>query len=459
MKRKKITRRVFLVILLVLLAYGVRYAWVSFPLISGYNAKNMCSCLFVSGRKEADIRNEDLNFFPQSIGSFSINTRDSSVTGSVWGLAKRKAIYRNGLGCTLVNDLSESDIRKQAFAVPVMPVVNSDTVAWPLGDRTTDTLPAGVDLRLLDSAIAFAFNGNENKKTFTRAVLVVYKNQLVGERYAPGFTRYTKLIGWSMAKSFTSALVGILVKGGKLDPSAPAPVAEWSDVKDPRHSITIENLLQQSTGLDFLEDYTKYSDVTNMLFNKGDMAHFTARHSLKDGPGTVFYYSSGNSNILSRMIRTTVGQDAYGSFPNSELFQKLGMTSVVLEPDASGTFVGSSYIYATARDYARFGLLYYNDGWWNGERILPEGWVQKTRTPAASNPLKNYGYQFWLNGQDKKDPRSKVFPGVPDDLFYADGFGGQDVYIIPSKNLVIVRLGVNGIKEKEFLQQICAAIK
>jgi CubicO group peptidase (beta-lactamase class C family) len=459
MKIRKLLKRALLLILLLALAFGIRYAWVSFPLISGYNAKNMCSCLFVSGRKEADVRKQDLNFFPQSLGSIHVDWKDSTVTGSVWGMAKKKAIYRTGLGCTLVNELSENETREQRFNLPAAALWNADTINWPVGDRVVDSTPQGVDQKLLDSAMAFAFSSKRNSKAYTRAVLVIYKNQLIREKYAPGFNRQSRLIGWSMAKSFTGALIGILIKAGKLNLSAPAPVAEWSDPKDPRHAITIENLLQQSSGLDFLEDYSKYSDVTNMLFNKGDMAHFTAEHRLKDKPGTTFYYSSGNSNILSRIIHTTVGNELYASFPYTALFQKIGMSSVVLEPDASGTFVGSSYVYATARDYARFGLLYYNDGVWNGEKILPEGWVRQTRTAPSHNPFKNYGYQFWLNGQDEKVPGQKTFPGVPDDLFYADGFGGQFIFIIPSKNLVVVRLGVNTNNEREFLKQLCGAIR
>jgi CubicO group peptidase (beta-lactamase class C family) len=194
-----------------------------------------------------------------------------------------------------------------------------------------------------------------------------------------------------------------------------------------------------------------------MLFNKADMAGYTASQPLKLSPGKEFYYSSGNSNILSGIIRSTVGEKDYYAFPATELFHKTGMYHTLLEPDASGTFVGSSYVYASARDYARFGMLYLNDGVFNGERILPEGWVQHTVTPSPASKQKNYGYQFWLNGVDENDPSKKEFPEVPPDMFYADGYGGQRIYIIPSLQLVVVRMGLNKFDEHQFLKELIKA--
>jgi len=211
-----------------------------------------------------------------------------------------------------------------------------------------------------------------------------------------------------------------------------------------------------------LEDYSKASDVTSMLYKKDDMAAYAASLSLAHPPGTVFNYSSGNSNILSRVIRQTVGEKNYAAYPFDALFYKIGMYSASMEPDASGTYVGSSYINATARDYARFGLLYYNDGVWNGERILPEGWVKQTATAPACNKSKKYGYQFWLNGVQPGDSSLHLFPDVPPDLFYCDGYAYQDIYIIPSKKLVVVRLGLTldgSFNENEFLKSIIEAIR
>jgi CubicO group peptidase (beta-lactamase class C family) len=282
---------------------------------------------------------------------------------------------------------------------------------------------------------------------------------LISENYAPGFNKNSKMLGWSMAKSITSALIGILVKQGRLDVKQPAPVAEWKDPEDERHAITLENLLQQTSGLNFEEDYNKSSNATIMLFNKADMGAYTASRPLKDTPGTKFYYSSGNSNILSRIVRQTVGDKNYHSFIYDSLFYKAGMYNTVMEPDAGGTMVGSSYVFATAQDWARFGLLYYNNGVINGQQLFTDDWVKKTASPFAADKLSQYGYQFWLNGYDIKMPSQRKFSAAPADMFYADGYAGQYVFIIPSKKLVIVRLGFKNFDENELLRKILQCVK
>jgi CubicO group peptidase (beta-lactamase class C family) len=298
----------------------------------------------------------------------------------------------------------------------------------------------------------------------TRAVVVVYDGKLIGERYAPSFSRSSKFLGWSMTKSIISALIGILVKDMKINIDDPAPVPEWNNTNDPRHSITTKNLLQQMSGLNFHEGYYKKSDVTQMLFDTDDMAAFAASHPLKYQPGTHCSYKSGNTNILSRIIRHTVGENAYHSFPYQKLFYKLGMNSMIMEVDASGTFVGSSYSWGTARDWARFGLLYLNDGLYNNERILSKNWIEQTVTLAGSNQDGEYGYHFWLNTGKNNDSSTRRFPNVPTDMFYASGFDGQAVFIIPSKKLVVVRLGLTKTADgeygaNEFLKNIISSIE
>lgn len=458
MSRRKIIIRTILVIVIGALAFGLRYAWRSFPIISGYGAKNLCSAVYLQHRNAKEVIAEDLGDFPLSLGSYTLNEKDSSVTGSVWGFARRKAIYRKGLGSTLVNDYSEDQIRAQRFDLPLPLMTSRDSIRWPDGDKMADTLPATIDRQALDKILDSAINETKDgKSVHTRAVLVVYDGQLVAEKYAPGFDKNTVMLGWSMSKSLTGAMIGILVKQGKLDVNAPAPVPEWKG--NDKQAITLKQLLQQTSGLDFVESYTGFSEVTNMLFNKGDMAAFTAKLPLRYKPGAVFYYSSGNSNILSRIIRHTVGEERYASFPYQYLFHKIGMYSMLLEPDASGTYIGSSYSYATARDFARFGLLYYNNGKWGGEQILPENWVKESVQPADADKLKHYGYQFWLNGWDEKNPSQRWFPDVPADMFFADGYGGQDIYIIPSRKLIIVRLGLHTINENKLLREIISATK
>jgi CubicO group peptidase (beta-lactamase class C family) len=458
MKIKKIIVRSLLVLLIGAVCVLIYFGWVSFPIMAAYGSKIMCSAVFDAGRSEQQVRDQDLSAYMMKLGEFKVDYADSSVTGSVLGMAKRKAIYRRGLGATVVSELSEQQIRSEVFRLPEKPKINPDTISWPMGDRITQTFPGNVDSLKLATAIENIFTEQDTILPIrTRAVVVVYKGQMIAERYADGFNRHTKLAGWSMTKSVFNSLIGILVKQGKLQIEGAAPVPEWRDVNDPRHHISIKNLLQQRSGLDFEEVYSKPSDATRMLYEKADMAAFTASHLLKNEPGSVFYYSSGNSNIISRIIRQTLGDSLYYDFPYQQLFYKLGMYSAVIEPDASGTFVGSSYMYATARDWARFGLLYLNDGVCNSERILPEGWVKQSTT-AAPGSMRGYGFQIWLNRGS--DTSVRHFPDAPGDMFYADGFESQLVFMIPSKDLVVVRLGLtqhNNFDGNKFLKELLDA--
>ena len=297
----------------------------------------------------------------------------------------------------------------------------------------------------------------------TRAILVVKDGQIIAERYGKGFDKDTRFQGWSMTKSVTEALLGILVKQGKLDIHVPTPVPEWQGADDPRKAITIDQLIHMSSGLEFNEDYGNLAyGVTQMLYNQSDMAFYAASKPLYAPPDTVWYYSSGTANILSRIIRDTFSGDitAYWAFPQEALFHRINVNSAILEPDASGTFVGSSYMYTTARDWARFGMLYLQDGIWNGARILPEGWVDYTRTPT---PLSSgeYGGMWWLNVGEPGKPETKDWPDLPDDIYYAEGHDGQDVGIFPSQNMIVVRLSVsrNGSWDMaEFLADVMAAV-
>ncbi len=454
---KKILKVVGWLLVLIVIA-GIWIAWGVFPAVSGYGAKNMCSAIYLQHRDIKDIEREDLAGFPLSLGTFTWDEKDSSVTGTVWGLAKRKAIFRDGAGATLLNDFTDEQVRAQHFNIPAKPVLNTDAIAWPYGDMVTDSIPSFINKNKLNAAVDSVMNATyKNKPAYTRAVLILYDGKIIAEKYAPGFNRNTVMLGWSMSKSLTGAMIGILVKEGKLNINTPAPVAEWKGTD--KEKITIKDLLQQSSGLDFVEEYDRPSDVTKMLFSKGDMAAYTASRPLQHIPGTVFNYTSGNTNILSRIIRNTVGESEYAGFPYKELFHKINAYSFMLEPDASGTYIGSSYSYGTARDFARFGLLYYNNGMWNGEQLLPASWVAASRQPCAANKLHWYGYQFWLNGVDENDTTKRRFNDVPADLFFCNGFGGQGVFIIPSEKLIVVRMGLKEIDRNKFLKEVIAAVK
>ena len=434
----KTIKRLISTVLLLAIFYGVQYGWRAFPIITGYDAKDLCSCVFVGGRSPQDVLNNELSSFPLSLASAKINVGDSSATATVWGLAKRKAIYRKGLGCTLVVEMTEDELRHQKIKTFRSKEIQSDSVSLPDGSQ----LPA-VDQAKLKSALDAAFAENSSEQALlkrTRAVVVLLNGQLIAERYAQGFDENSKHIGWSMTKSITNALVGILVKQEKLKLDAPAPVDEWKN--DERKNITLSDLMHMSSGLRWEENYSGPSGVTNMLFKKKNMGQYAAEAQPENKPGEVFQYSSGTTNIISRIVRQTIGEEDYYQFPYRELFTKIGMNGIVLEPDAGGTFVGSSYSFATARDFARFGQLYLNDGVWKGERILPVGWVAYSSTPANGAHRGEYGAQWWTNAGEKSNPANRSYPNVPADSFQAEGFEGQFIFVIPSKKLVVVRLGL-----------------
>jgi CubicO group peptidase (beta-lactamase class C family) len=237
----------------------------------------------------------------------------------------------------------------------------------------------------------------------------------------------------------------------------PAPIPQWQN--DDRKKITLHNLLQASTGLQWEENYGGPSPATNMLFKKKDMGLYAMACQPESQPNTVFEYSSGTTNIISRLIREAIGDEDYYRFYYRELFEKIGARSMVIEPDAGGTYVGSSYSWATARDWARFGLLYLNDGVFNGERILPEGWVAYTSTHATAAKRGEYGAQWWLNAGAMNDQNNRTYPAVPADSFQAEGFEGQFVFVIPSKKLVVVRLGLSQTNELDMNQFVSKVIQ
>jgi CubicO group peptidase (beta-lactamase class C family) len=430
----------FIVIGVVCIA--ILYVLTTFPTVmAGMAAKTMCSCVYVSGRTPESVKEKELQVFPGlSRAGFKINNDDSTVVASIlW--KNSKAIYRKGLGCTLLAERNEADVRQQIIQLS-SPPPSQDSLQWPTGNLTSDSLISGIDYAAVRNAVDHAFiDRDPENPIFTHGVVVVYDGQIIGEKYAKGFDLHSRLMGWSMTKSIVNALVGVLVNEGKLRVDDPAPIAEWQN--DERKQITWNNLLQASSGLEWSESYfIPTSDFHNMFIKRDDKGAYAADLKLKHTPGTFFQYSSGTTNLLSRTIRQTVGDAVYYRFPYEKLFYKIGMNGALIEPDASGTFVGSSYSYATARDWARFGLLYLNDGVWNGERILPEHWVKYSITPAPATKKREYGAQWWLNAGNPDNPSDVKFTGLPNESVIADGFENQFIVIVPSKKLVVVRLGV-----------------
>ncbi len=447
----KITRKILYLFLAGLVLLVIVYAWPRVPILTGFAAKGMCSGVFVGGRTPEDIRARELSFFPINLAHTKVHYDDSTVTASLWGLARRRAVYRRGLGCALVAGISPEKVKGQALSLPPRPF-SPDTVSWPLGDRLPHRLPAGIDKAKLDTLLQHTLDppGAEAVKK-TLAVVVVYRDTLIGEAYAPGITPETPLLGWSMTKSIINALTGLRVKEQALTLSAPAPVPAWKE--DTRHRITLNNLMHMTSGLDWTENYFDNSDVTKMLYRYGDMYGYAISRPAAVPPDSVWYYSSGTTNIISGILRHSFPSDRdYYLFPYRQLFYRTGMLHALLEADASGTFVGSSYSYATARDWARFGLLYLHDGIFAGDTLLPPGWVEYTGQPAPHSHG-SYGAQWWLN-------RDRNLPDVPEDVILCDGFQGQRVFVIPSRKLVVVRLGwsMKNFDMNRFLADILATL-
>ncbi len=435
---------------------------------SGYQAKALASGVFVSGREAERVNRDELSDGAMVLVSGRVNPEDRSATARALGVVRSRAICREGIGCTLVEGLSEEEIRSQPLPAPPSPRGDPAEIPWPAGDALPGgPPPAGIDAAMLDAALDEVFSEPaDSGRRETRAVVVVHRGSIVAERYAEGFDAETPLPGWSMTKSAMGALIGIRVGQGALDLLSPASVPEWQSAADPRAAITLDQLLRMSSGLEFGEATDEYGgDLLTMLFDRGDAAAYAAAKPLAHPPDTHWHYSSGTSNIVSRILRDSFDGDqaAYFGFPRRALFEPIGMRSAVIEPDASGSFIASSFMFATARDWARFGLLFLEGGVWLGERILPRGWVEYSTTPTPAAPRGRYGAHWWLNAGEPDDPSGRPWPDLPTDTYAARGFEGQEVLIIPSRELVLVRLGrsrpLDAYDSNDFVAAVLAAIR
>lgn len=415
--------------------------WYATPILrsgTGYAAKNLCSGYFLSGMPTETIWAEALIGASPLLADieYNLDTQANAVDVTMYGFFKRTAKYSPGIGCTLMpygSDAEPEPITPRTYAA------KSPDQPWPNGSATP-SLRTDIQNLLAD---AFTETDPQAPKN-TKAVVVIHDGELIAERYADGIKASTPLIGWSMTKSVTNMLMGILVGDNVLDLSEPAPVPAWhQSTTDPRTNITTNALMQMSSALEFSEDYNLNSDVTQMLSNEDDMGGFAADKPLVSTPGSQWSYSSGTTNILTGIIRRSVGYEpqATYNFIQSRLFSPLGLSTATLEFDAAGTPIGSSYMYASARDWARLGQFCLDDGVWQGERILPLQWMQYSTTPVPANPGNNYGAQFWLNVDPADQTQSRDFPSLPSDTFLMSGYQGQQVLMIPSQKLVVVRLG------------------
>jgi CubicO group peptidase (beta-lactamase class C family) len=439
----------WLVALVVVLAAGVA-GWLYFSppalirVATAYSAKIVCSNQFLAWRDGQEVLALDVQAPGHPILKFisiDVDPAERTVSARLLGLfGEGRAIYRPGAGCTSVPYGAE------AQAIPAVPEAGVPNMAalWPAGER--------LELSQ-DPALAAILDDAEMAGPGMRAFVVAHNGRIVGERYGEGFKADTPLLGWSMTKTVTAAIIGTLVGEGRLSVDQDGLFEGWNG--DERGEITIADLMAMSSGLEFNEDYGDVTDVTRMLYLESDMASFAADKPLAGRRGEVFNYSSGTTTMLSRIWQDAFAETADAlAWPRSALFGPIGMTSAVMETDAAGTFVGSSYLYATGRDWVRFGEFLRNDGVWNGEQILPEGFVAWMREKAPASEGKYGRGQLWFAGPGDDDAGF----GLPGDTFWLRGHDGQTVAVIPSRGLVVARLGLTPSKLGYRPQKAVAAL-
>ena len=405
---------------------------------TGAVAHNVCSKSFVSGLDPQTVFNETtdragLRLLRWGL-SYRLNRAAQPADASLAGLFASHAVFREGLGCVLQHGASEPYLLRSdtgALKTPKTPPLLGE-IAGPAAVEPADPR--------LKAALDHAFEEPPTPPfRRTKAVVVVHDGRVIAERYAAGIGVDTPLLGFSMTKSVINALLGILTVQGIVTPSFPAPIPEWRAASDPRHEIEVEHLMRMTTGLALDETNSGFDAASQMLYLHDDMAGFAVKASMIAPPGTRWAYSSPTTEILARIIRDAVGgPEQTLAFAWRELFNPLGMRNVTLEFDGAGTLQGSTYMLASARDWARFGLLYLNDGVIGGRRILQDDWVDFSASATLDT---DYGAGFWTNRSEHENAKGRVRLGIPRDAFFASGDLGQRIVIIPSQHLVIVRLG------------------
>ena len=423
---------------------------------ANYAAKIVCSNVFLAGRDPDEVLRTDVQapgIALLGLMRVSVDRHQQVVRAGLLGfIGNGLAVARPGSGCTVLPN-GKLDAGRDAFTryaatsapAPTSapgPAPTTDS-AWPEGRTVVTT--AALDRLLADDALA---------GPGMRGIVVVHDGRIVAERYAAGFSAATPLLGWSMTMCVVAGLVGLLLKDGTLtlEQSAGWPAG------DDRARIRIADLLAMSSGLRFNEAYGVVSDVTRMLYLQSDMAEFARTQPPLHPPGEFWSYSSGSANILSRIVQdaSPLGR----AYPAERLFKPLGMMSAVMEPDEHGTLVGSSYMYATARDWARYGLFLAQDGVWQGQELLPRGYVAMMASPVAAS-AGEYGHGLvWLWGSDSVTPGKNpdLDFGLPADTFWMEGHDGQYTAIIPSRALVVVRLGLTPSRDHYQPQPLVKAL-
>ncbi|MFI0843383.1 serine hydrolase domain-containing protein [Mesorhizobium sp. IMUNJ 23232] len=417
---------------------------------AGYSAKIVCSNVFLAGRDAGQVLADDVQAPGHpllKIMRVSVDRDRKMVSAGLFGfLGERTAVARDGLGCTVLPEGVSADSLEQVPPASTAQAASGSGL-WPDGDGVAPSENPKLTAILDDPAMA---------GPGMRAMVVAKDGKIVAERYGPGFSENTPLLGWSMTKTVNAAIIGTLVKDGKMKVDDKRLFGDWQ--ADGRANISVADLMGMSSGLEFNEDYGDVTDVTRMLFLEPDMAGFAEAKPLAHPVGSDFSYSSGTTLLLSWVWQHALGDGAAAlTWPRAKLFGPLGMDSAVLETDAAGTLVGSSYLYATARDWARFGQFLLQDGVWKGEAVLPEGFVAWMRQPAPASSGTYGRGQLWLRGPSGTREEDAAL-GIPGDAFWINGHDGQTVTVIPSRKLVVVRMGLTPDKLGYRPQKMVAAV-
>jgi CubicO group peptidase (beta-lactamase class C family) len=406
-------------------------------LATGGVAHIVCSKTFVSGLDPQTVFAETLDRPGfrrlRHVLNFQLDRKAWTVDASALGLFKARAQFHDGLGCVEQHGSKEPYLLKndiEALKVPKTPPLLPEIAGPAVVEPSDPALKAALDHAFEEPA--------EPPFRRTRAVVVVHDGKVIAERYAPGIGVDTQLSGFSMTKSVVNALIGVLTQHGLTSPSLPAPIPEWRGADDPRREIEVEHLMRMISGLD-LDETNSGFDRSSRMYLEDDLSAYAVNAKMIAPIRTRFHYSSATTQILARIVRDlTGGPEQTLAFAWRELFNPLGMRNVTLEFDGAGTLQGGNYMLASARDWAKFGLLYLNDGVVGGKRVLHEDWVDFC---AAATLDSDYAAGFYTNRSDHPNARGRVQLGMPRDSFFASGLLGQRIVIMPSQRLVVVRLG------------------
>ncbi len=405
-------------------------------------AKILCSAVFVSGRDVVEARQNSAYFLmnePDRAKPIAVDVdRQAKRVRVTVDQVTRTAAFYGAQGC-VIHPIDHDGIHFTPVAVPTtLPDANSQ--AWPMGDAPpSEPWPAKLDHAKVQAAVDLAFGDSAG---LTAGMVVVYKGQIVGERYMAGITKETQLESWSMGKSLNATLVGLLIRDGAFSLDDPAPVPEWRRPGDPRGPIRVRDVMRMSSGLSFtgqddrwMDSTWQYHDHFFIYAGAVDAYKYSISSPVEFAPNTVGRYRNSDPMTLGFLVRQAVEKrgEQYHTYPQRALFDKIGIRQQVLETDPWGNFLLSGYDYGTVRNWARLGLLYLRDGVWNGQRLLPEGFTQFVRTSAPAWRRPEYGGQFWINGLGQWN--------LPRDAYFMSGAGGQHTFIVPSHDLVVVRMG------------------